>query len=383
MPRESQGPRLIQRRNRPNYFIRYIDPKSGQQRDESTGTGNRNEATKKLAEFLLQWSEPREKRMRVNGMVLAEVLARYAILKEKAGNAERLKHSMKRLIPFWGHLKTDDIDEESILDYRLANPARSSGTLRRELTDLRSAVNYAARKEFIRPISFPELPPDSPAKQRWLTESEFANLLWHSRKVSRSKHNLPTFLMIAFYTGARKGAIMDLEWNQVNFVKGEIDFLKEGGTQTTKKKARTPMAAQLQRHLRRRFRQFGSRSAYLFHRNYEPFAPVKSVDTGFEKAAEISGLDDVTPHTLRHTRASLMIQNGMPMKVVSEILDMSIETLNKIYAHIAQDQLNEMAPWMGRAATMRTQNVRTSDKKSPKKMTKSTKSEGGKRSKTK
>ena len=54
-----------------------------------------------------------------------------------------------------------------------------------------------------------------------------------------------------------------------------------------------------------------------------------------------------------------MIRGGVHMKVISEILDMSIETLNKVYAHVSRDELNAMSSWMGRTATMRSQNVRT------------------------
>lgn len=223
MPRKSEGPRLRQRPNRKQWFIRYIDPATGRQRDQSTGTEDRREAEIKLAEFLLGWAEPPEARMRRSGMLIAEALARYAFYKEKAGSVERFKYSMKRLLPFWGHRMVDEIDEELVLDYLLANPGRSRGTLRRELSDLRAAVNYVARKRFVNPIDFPELPRDSDPKQNWLLENEFAQLLWCSRKLTKSRYNLLTFLMIAFYTGARKSAIMDLEWARL--ISGTVKFV--------------------------------------------------------------------------------------------------------------------------------------------------------------
>ena len=82
------------------------------------------------------------------------------------------------------------------------------------------------------------------------------------------------------------------------------------------------------------------------------------------------GFVDVRRHTLRHTRASLMIQGGAHMKVISEILDMSLETYDKIYAHLSKKEINEMADWMGResdnAFAECAHNIRQKTKKSRK-----------------
>lgn len=363
MPRKSEGPRLRMRPRRPNWFIRYKDPKSGIWRDESTGTSDRREAELIFAEFLLTYDEPIEKRLRREGMLISEALARYAlrpVKPDKQGSKERLRYSIKNLVPVIGHRRVHEIDEDLLVEYQLASKDRSQSTIRRELSDLRSAVNYVARKRFVERIIFPELPEDGEPKMRWLTEEEFARLLWHARSIKLSRFNLLTFLMIAFYTGARKSAIMDLEWSQIDFIENEIRFQKEGATRSNKRKAVTPLAKELRRHLERRRNKLGSDSRYVFVQKTSHQTKVASVDTGFETAVRLAGFDDVTPHTLRHTRASLMIQGGTHMKVISEILDMSLETLDKIYAHLSKKELNEMSEWMGRKKAMRSQNVHTS-----------------------
>ncbi len=52
MPRQSIGPRLVRRRGKPNYYIRYIDSANGQQKDVSTNTRDSEEAQEILEEFL-------------------------------------------------------------------------------------------------------------------------------------------------------------------------------------------------------------------------------------------------------------------------------------------------------------------------------------------
>ena len=295
-------------------------------------------------------------------MLISEALARYAlrpVKPEKEKSKERLSYSIKNLVPVIGHRRVSEIDEDLIVEYELASPERAKSTIRRELSDLRSAVNYVARKRFVEPIIFPELPEDGDPRMRWLTEAEFAHLLWCARKIKLSRFNLLTFLMIAFYTGARKSAIMALEWSQIDFKDNEIRFLKERSSQSNKRKAVTPIAKQLRLHLQRRQQTLGADSPYVFVQKKSRERKISSVDTGFETAARMAGFTDVTPHTLRHTRASLMIQAGVHMKVISAILDMSLETLDKIYAHLSKKELNAMGDWMGRKATMRAQNVRT------------------------
>ncbi|MCJ2189222.1 site-specific integrase [Novosphingobium beihaiensis] len=151
-------------------------------------------------------------------MLISEALARYAlrpVKPEKQKSKERLRYSINNLIPIIGHRRVHEIDDDMLVEYQLESQDRTQSTIRRELSDLRSAVNYVARKRFIEPIIFPELPADGEPKMRWLTEEEFAHLLWHARSIKLSRFNLLTFLMIAFYTGARKSAIMDLEWSQI------------------------------------------------------------------------------------------------------------------------------------------------------------------------
>ncbi len=48
---------------------------------------------------------------------------------------------------------------------------------------------------------------------------------------------------------------------------------------------------------------------------------------------EAAGLDGVTRHTLRHTRATWMAQKGVPLFEAAGFLGMSVKTLERVYAH--------------------------------------------------
>lgn len=369
MPKESQGPRLVRRKNKPNWFIRFIDEQTGKQKDKSTGCKNREDAEVVLEEFLRQ---RRSKRAGLavmpNQFTIAQALDDYAHYKMVSASAERLSYSMEHILAFWQDHTLDLVNIETVERYRKRglNNKRAQSTIRRELIDLRSAVNHAINMNRVMAMKFPKLPKDSKPKQRWLTEQEFARLLWAAGQDFRSKFTLRLFLIIAFYTGARKSAIMELEWEQIDFEKNMIDFNKVEMEKTKleeskKPRAFIPMPPEVRRFLLRRFQRYSNQNSFIFHQLKNPSRRVKSIDKGFRSAAKRAKLKNVTPHTLRHTRVSLLLQSGFKQVTVSEFVKVSQPTIDKVYGHHSNADLKEMANSLGRTQKVRTTNEKDAE----------------------
>jgi integrase len=63
-------------------------------------------------------------------------------------------------------------------------------------------------------------------------------------------------------------------------------------------------------------------------------APVSSVKTAFRRAVALAGLwGKVTPHTLRHTAATWLMQRGVPIWQAAGYLGMSAQILEQTYGH--------------------------------------------------
>ena len=87
---------------------------------------------------------------------------------------------------------------------------------RRELEDLRAAINYHRREGLHDKIVSVVLPDERPARERWLTLSEAARLIrsaWRYREVQkgkptdrRSRQHIAQFILVALYTGTRASA---------------------------------------------------------------------------------------------------------------------------------------------------------------------------------
>lgn len=62
--------------------------------------------------------------------------------------------------------------------------------------------------------------------------------------------------------------------------------------------------------------------------------PVKSIKTGFAAAVKKAGLGGgVSPHTLRHSRATHMMQDGVAIWEAAGALGMSDDILRRVYGH--------------------------------------------------
>jgi lipopolysaccharide/colanic/teichoic acid biosynthesis glycosyltransferase len=73
-------------------------------------------------------------------------------------------------------------------------------------------------------------------------------------------------------------------------------------------------------------------------------APVKSVKTGFRHAVELAGLwGKVTPHTLRHTAATWLMQAGVPIWQAAGYLGMSAQMIERTYGHHHPDYMRGAA----------------------------------------
>lgn len=69
---------------------------------------------------------------------------------------------------------------------------------------------------------------------------------------------------------------------------------------------------------------------------------MKSVKNGFKRGVELAKLNaPASPHTLRHTAATWMMQNGVNLWTAAGFLGMSVEILQRVYGHHHPDYLKE------------------------------------------
>jgi integrase len=220
---------------------------------------------------------------------------------------------------------------------------RSVGTARRELGVLRAAINYAFKNGRItRPVAV-DLPDRPDPRDRWLTRTEAARLIKRTR-TAQARLYMPLFVLIGLYTGRRKEAILSLRWPQVDLEARTINFELAGRRRTNKRRGIVPIPPRLLPHLKRARRR-GTEMGYVLHVDGARLGDIKK---GFAAACKRAGLQSVTPHTLRHTCATWLMQKGTDPWQAAGFLSMSMETLQRVYGHHHPDYQREAAEIIGR-----------------------------------
>jgi integrase len=316
LPRRAKGPRL------------YLDPARKQWivRDGAgfvrTGIPEQNDSA--AQRFLARYIDAKHKPKPSDSPPIADMLNAYA--------QEHLPHTraaangvyqIEALARWWGDKVASDINARTCREYATT---KSAAAARRDLETLRAAVRYW--NKYYGPLaSLPSvvLPDKVPARQRWLSRSEVAKLLWAAR---RTQH-LRRFILLALYTGSRSGVILRLQWDQIDLSRGVMARIRPGTAASAKKLAPpVRIGKRIISHLRRWKRLDGGRIAYLCH--YEG-VPVKKLRRSWEAAAARAGLERVSPHTLRHTRATWLMNAGVDLWEAAGSLGMSPETLRTVY----------------------------------------------------
>jgi integrase len=64
---------------------------------------------------------------------------------------------------------------------------------------------------------------------------------------------------------------------------------------------------------------------------------IANIRKGFESACEKAGITDFHPHDLRHTCAAWLVQDGVDIRVVCELLRHTSIQVTMRYAHLSLD----------------------------------------------
>ena len=240
-------------------------------------------------------------------------------------------------------------------------PARmvTAAGARRELEDLRSAINHHRTEGLCSEVVGVALPEKNEPREDWLTRYEAARLIsaaWRARqKMGEGVTDRPVgrhlarFILVGLYTGTRHTAICSAAFNPA-IGRGHIDLetgvfyrRPQGSRQTKKRQTPVRLPERLLAHLRR-WNRLGIAKHAVVEWNGKP---IVSVRKSFAAAAMAAGIDrHITPHILRHTAATWVMQRGSDVWAAAGWLGMSPEVLERVYGHHHPDFQRDVAERM-------------------------------------
>lgn len=333
----------------PYLWASYIDA-SGERVRRSTGTAD-IEAAKAIEAKWRSQAYAQQHWDRKPPRTFEEVMVEYLGGSQHLRGMKVLRFQVMRLKEYFGGRevnKLTGLDVKHYIRWR-QEAGRGSATINRELAALSSAINYCNREwewDLPNPVKG-RLLKEPPHRERYLTKAEAGRLITEARK-RRNGDLLADFIEVAVNTGCRRGELFGLEWSRVDLAKGR-EAITLRSTHTKSGKPRTvPLNGPAIQAVKRRQAsraEHAPDTPWVFSR--EDGEQVKSLRQGFKASCEAAGIEDLRIHDLRHTAASWLVTDGVPLEVVKELLGHSSITMTERYAHLAPHRVREAVNRMG------------------------------------
>lgn len=270
------------------------------------------------------------------GETIADYMGEYIAEKtdKRAASVNAMRASWKALEPTFGSLRPDQITRKLCQEYagKRYRAGVSAGTVIKDLGVLKAALGWAKKAGG----AVFEMPATPPPRDRYITLDEFNALL-----AACSMPHIRLFCLLGWYTAGRAGAILELTWDRVDFDRGQIRLSRGHGRQ--KGRATVAIADRLRTAL------MEAREARTGDFVVEwGGRPVKSIARAFRAACSAAGLEDISPHVLRHSAAVRMVENGVPLAEVGQFLGHTdLKVTYRVYGRFSPGHLKRAADALG------------------------------------
>lgn len=233
-------------------------------------------------------------------------------------------------------LTIHDIDK---LRVKLEKAGKSPQTVKHVLTLIKRLLNFALRKGYVESIPG-TLHITMPTVDNKVTENitpEQAQKLLKALDEEQDQVQA-SIVRMALFTGMRRGALLNLQWGDLDFERG---FITLRGDVAKKQKTETiPMNEQARAILNALPR---TQSAYVFPGRYDDKAR-SNITPMLKRVREKAGLPDTFRplHGLRHSFASWLASSGqVSMYELQKLLTHSSPQMTQRYAHLHDDALRK------------------------------------------
>lgn len=363
MARKRKEDGLYRRKDSPYLWASYIDA-NGRRVRCSTGTTEPNQAEAILAKWKLDVHRERmfghEPERSFDELMVLYLRSTQAAKR----SAERDLYITANLREFFGCRVMNELTGKDIYGYttwrreahlrgepdsthddkskrRKKKPIADS-TIRRELSLLSAAISYA-QKHFDWKLPNPvknRKPAHGNNRIRWLRQEEATRLIEAAARDPRARPHLPDFIELGLHTGCRSQEMLGMEWSRVDLYQRLLYFPAENNK--SKRDVSVPLNESAYRVLQRRA---------AFRDEHCPETPwvfctkggerIASVKKSFKTACQRACIEDFHPHDLRHTCATWLVQAGVPLVQVRDLLRHTTIQVTEKYAHLAPQNVRD------------------------------------------
>jgi len=136
-------------------------------------------------------------------------------------------------------------------------------------------------------------------------------------------------------SGLRLSELVSLKIKHLDFKEKKIQVIGKGG------KARLVFFTEKTGEMIKKYiNERPNTSEYVFSNNCKPLT-ARTVQISIKKVADKCGLDNITVHTFRHSFATHLLNSGLDIRIVQELLGHSSISTTQIYTHVSNSQLQQ------------------------------------------
>ena len=167
---------------------------------------------------------------------------------------------------------------------------------------------------------------------RYITDKEFRQVLVHLPV------HLQPVVLVAYYTGMRRGEILGLVWDRVNLFKGIIDLTVKDTKTQEPRHVYFEAIPELREVFVEAARQRRKDRKEVFLRLDGDPVPNRYLERYMERACKKAGLEPFRFHDLRHTFNTNMVKAGVPQADVMKLTGHKTLAMFLRYHHLDREQ---------------------------------------------
>ena len=216
-------------------------------------------------------------------------------------------------------------------------------SINRKISSLRSFYKYCRKKELIS-ISpmFKVVSPKVPKKLPVYAEEQDMNMLLDGITYPEGEKGLRDRLILEmlYHTGMRRSELLGLHWKDIDLPRLQMKVLGKGN-----KERLIPISPALQQSIGSFFGSLqnpSSASKVFLNDSGSPLQPRQLYSIVHFYLSSVKTLSRKSPHVLRHTFATHMVNRGADLNAVKEILGHASLAATQVYTHNSIDKLREI-----------------------------------------
>ena len=364
MAKRSYGSGNISERSPGVFLIRYRDNNGKRHNETIKGNRKRAEAILTQHRVAMEGGTFTGKKNLTVGLYLQGWLDTYAVPNCSAKTVQAYRQTINRYTVDIAHLQLQKLEATDIqpIYADMSKQKLSNNTIDSLHKVLHIALNTAVKQGVLkRNVMAAVIAPKVVSKQVEVWDPETRSKAIEVLKDSR----FGDFYLLALLTGMRKGELAGLKWANVDLGRGRLQVVNTlqrisgrglvlGVPKTERSRrsiALSDAAVGLLHEVRGKqtiqkaeIADAWTQSGFVL--THPDGMPLDSevVSKAFTKLVKEAGFPDLTMHGLRHTHATILLEQGVNPKVVSERLGhASVATTMDIYSHVLPDMQEKAA----------------------------------------